>query len=126
MSLPTLDDAARRHFEPRAADVTTRLGLLSEAKATGLSTFAVVQPVLPGDVDALADALAERVDSVRVDVLRGEENATSDFDDPRYADARSEAWQRDRSLALREALARRGVAVWTSELPPDLSIGADA
>lgn len=124
VSLPTLDDAVRRHFEPRAADVATRLALLSDARARGISTFAVVQPVLPGDVDALADALSERVDSVRVDVLRGEESAATDFDDPRYADARSDAWQRERTLILREGLARRGVAVWTSELPPELGTGA--
>ena len=103
--------------------MATRLALLADAKARGISTFAVVQPVLPGDVDALADALSERVDSVRVDVLRGEENAATDFDDPRYADARSEAWQRERTLALRAGLARRGVAVWTSELPPALATG---
>lgn len=114
-SIPTIDDEVRRAFEPRAAPIAERLEVLQAMRARGLRTFAVVQPVLPGDVHALADALARVADSVSVDVLRGEEGAASTFD--RYADARSDAWQRERAQALVAALHARGVPVWDGELP---------
>jgi DNA repair photolyase len=118
ISIPTADADVLRHFEPRAASVDERLAVLSQLRAAGVRTFAVVQPMLPGDTGALADALAERVASVSLDVLRGIEGAAREFSDERYAAATGDAWQRDRALALRDALVARGVAVWDSELPP--------
>ncbi|MCB9593129.1 MAG: radical SAM protein [Sandaracinaceae bacterium] len=115
-SLPTVDDAVRAWFEPRAASVADRLEVLAALRARGVRTFAVVQPVLPGDVDALADALAAVADSVSLDVLRGEEDATELFD--AHAEARDPGWQRDRLEALTRALDARGVPRWDGELPP--------
>lgn len=120
VSLPTVDDEVRRHFEPRAASVPERLDLLARLRAVGVTTMAVVQPLLPGPAAPLADALTTHADSVSIDVLSGEEGATALFDDPRYAHARSDSWQHDRALALRDTLAERGVAVWRGELPPAL------
>ncbi|MBX3274009.1 MAG: radical SAM protein [Sandaracinaceae bacterium] len=116
-SLPTIDDAVRARFEPRAASIAERLDVLRALRARGVATFAVVQPVLPGDLDALADALAEVAGSVSLDVLRGEGSARADFD--AHPEARDEAWQRDRVLALRAALDARGVPRWEGELPAD-------
>jgi DNA repair photolyase len=120
-SVPTIDDEARRHFEPRAASIPERLEALATLRAAGARTFAVVQPVLPGSIEALADALAGAVSSVSIDVLRGEEGAGRDFDDPRFADARRDDWQRARAEELALALAARGVALWSCELPPELT-----
>ena len=119
-SLPTIDDETRRHFEPRAASIPERLAALEALRAAGAKTLAVVQPMLPGPVDALADALAARCDSVSMDVLRGVEGAGADFGDPRFAHAASEAWQEEHARALADALGRRGVPIWTGELPPEL------
>jgi DNA repair photolyase len=122
VSLPTVDDEARRHFEPRAASVAERLEALAALRAAGVRTFAVVQPLLPGPVDTLADALARTVTSVSVDVLRGEQGASADFAAaPRWAEAREERWQRARLAELVAALEARGVAVWPGELPAELS-----
>ena len=55
-----------------------------------------------------------------IDVLRGEEQATSDFDDPLYAESRTHAWQRARADELMAALAARNIPVWPGELPPEL------
>lgn len=118
VSLPTIDDAVRRHFEPRAASVEQRLEILASLRAAGVSTLAVVQPIMAGSIDALADALAEHVDAVVVDVLQEEEGAHADFDDPRYRDTRSEDWQRSRALSLVELLRARDVEIWAQELPP--------
>lgn len=119
VSLPTIDEDVREHFEPRAASVSERLDVLRSLRAAGVRTFAVVQPLLPGSTDALADALAATTDGVAIGVLHGEEAATSLFDDPRFAIARSDGWQRDHARALREALLARGATIWTDELPPE-------
>lgn len=121
VSLPTVDERARRHFEPRAATVAQRLELLAQLRAHGISTLAVVQPLLPGPHDALVDALSAHADSVSIDVLRGEEGAVPLFDDPRFAHARYDAWQRRRARRLADDLRARGVSVWRGELPPGLT-----
>jgi len=118
-SVPTLDDAVRTWFEPRGAPIDERLGVLRRMKERGIKTFAVVQPMLPGDPDQLADQLAEVADSVSLDILRGEENAASLFD--RHHAARTEAWQRAQLSTLEQALESRGVPRWEGELPPDLA-----
>jgi DNA repair photolyase len=126
VSLPTVDDEVRRHFEPRAASVAQRLALLEQVRAAGVHAIAVVQPLLPGPHAALVDALAARADSVSIDVLRGEEEAGPLFDDPRYAAAREGAWQLQRAQRLADELRARGVAVWHGELPPALRPRAPA
>jgi DNA repair photolyase len=122
VSLPTVDDSVRAHFEPRAASVAERLAVLDRLRQAGVRTHAMVQPLLPGPVDALADALAARADSVRIDVLHGECGAQADFDG--HAEARSETWQRNRAVELAAALGARGVPLWPDELPPELAQGA--
>lgn len=121
VSLPTIDDDVRKHFEPRASPIHARLAMLAKLGAHGVKTFAVVQPMLPGDVVELADALARCVSSVSIDVLHGVEGAVRDFEEPRYAMARDAGWQRERAERLREELGVRGVAVWSGELPPDIA-----
>jgi DNA repair photolyase len=116
-SLPTLDDAVRAHFEPRAASIPERLEVLGALGRAGVETFGVVQPLLPGPLDALVDALAEHCASVTLDVLRGTEGAAGDFADPRFAHATDDGWQAQRAAALEAALRARGVPVWR-ELPP--------
>jgi DNA repair photolyase len=123
VSIPTVDDAVGRHFEPRASLPSERLGALRQLRAAGVRTFAVVQPLLPGSARALADALAETVSSVSIGPLEGVEGAAELFADARYAMAADPAWQRRQTEALAEALAERGVAVWPGspgELPAEL------
>jgi DNA repair photolyase len=119
-SIPTISDETRRHFEPRAASIPERLESLARLRALGVKTFAVVQPLLPGSIEALADAFAAAVTSVSIDVLRGEEQASGDFDDPRYTESRTDAWQQERRAELTAALTARGIPVWSGELPPEL------
>ena len=120
ISIPTIDDDVRLHFEARGASIAERLGALDTLRRAGARTFAIVQPLLPGNVLQLADALAARVESVRIDTLHGVENAAEDFTAPAYAEASDPGWQADRALALADALRQRGVAVWTGELPDEL------
>ena len=120
VSLPTVDDEVRRHFEPRGATIAGRLAVLRSFRGLGVRTLAVVQPLLAGSLAAHADALAECADSVSIDVLRGLGGAGSLFDDPRYATSATDGWQLARAHALVEALGARGVPVWRGELPPEL------
>ncbi len=117
-SIPTFDDDVRRHFEPRAASIADRFALLRTLRAAGVETFAVVQPMLPGPVEAFADALAESVSSVSIDVLYGVQGASADFADPTYTAAATEDWQREHAAALSAALERKGVTIWHGDLPP--------
>jgi DNA repair photolyase len=121
VSIPTADDAVRHHFEPRGASIDERLELLRAFARAGVRTFAMVQPLLPGSIPALADALAGAVESASIDVLRGVEGAAEEFADPRYAFAQEPRWQEDHAAELAEALGQRKIAVWTGDLPPELS-----
>lgn len=121
VSLPTVDEDVRRHFEPRGATIAERLDILRSFRALGVRTLAVVQPLLAGSLEAHADALAECVDSVSIDVLRGVEGAGQQFADPRYVATASDEWQLARAHALVDALTARGVPVWRGELPPELT-----
>ena len=124
VSLPTVDDEVRRHFEPRAASVSERLHVLGELRRAGVRTIAVVQPILEGPLEELADALARSVSSVSIDILRETYAAAEDFADPRYAHSATEAWQLERAELLSRLLVSRGVPVWRGELPDDLVRGS--
>lgn len=113
VSLPTIDDDVRRYFEPRASSVEERLAALDELRAAGVDTFGIIQPMFPGSVEALADALASRVRSARIDVLYG--TYAADFS--AFPFATDERWQRQRAEELSTALRARGVAIWPGELP---------
>ncbi len=120
VSLPTVDADVLAHFEPRGASANQRLSILRAARQRGITTMAVVQPMLPGSVEALADRLAEHADSVSLDRLRGTNDAQPLFDTPGYAGCDDPQWQASRLHALGDALHARGVALWHGELPPHL------
>jgi DNA repair photolyase len=120
VSLPTVDDGVRRHFEPRAASVSERIAVLARFREARVRTFVVTQPMLEGPLEAQADAIAAHASSASIDVLRGEEGAKAEFSDPRYAHTRATAWQAERAGALAAALQARGVEVWGGELPAEL------
>jgi len=122
VSLPTVDDTTRAHFEPRAASVAERLEVLRVFRNAGVETGAIVQPLLPGPLIPMADTLAQHVSSVSIDVLRGVEGAGQEFADPRYRASADPKWQMERALALRELLVARGVDVWRGELPEKMIV----
>lgn len=121
VSLPTVDDDVRRHFEPRAATVAERLNLLSRVRETGTYAFVLVQPVMEGSMVELADRISEHADGVQIGVLEGVQGAEKDFMHPDYAHTTDENWQRDRVFELLDLLAERGVPHWTSDVPPVFS-----
>ena len=120
VSLPSADPEVLAHFEPRAADLDARVRVLERFATRGVRTLAVVQPMLPGPVEVLADLLAAHASSVSLGGLQGTNDAADDFDREPYRGCADETWQRDRMAQLEAALEARGVPIWHGELPPDL------
>ena len=67
-SITTADDNIRKIFEPNAPPIMERVRALDELHRTGIKTFVMIAPMLPG-AESLAEVLAERVDHVIVDRL---------------------------------------------------------
>ena len=68
-SIPTDTDEYRRIFEPDADPVEERFAALRALHAAGIQTFAVIQPVLPMNVERLVENVAPYVRAVRLDRL---------------------------------------------------------
>ncbi|MFT6397254.1 MAG: DNA repair photolyase [Bradymonadia bacterium] len=121
ISLPTVDDEVRRHFEPRSASVEQRLNLLARIRETGTRTLVLVQPIMQGSLVELADRISENADGAQIGVLEGVQGAGEEFSNPAYAHTTDENWQRDRALELMELLTERGVPHWTTDVPPEFA-----
>lgn len=66
-SIPSDDDRYRLIFEPGGDPIERRLEALEALHAAGINTFAVIQPILPMDVDRLVDRVAPLIRAVRFD-----------------------------------------------------------
>ena len=66
LSVTTADDRIRQLFEPHAPAIPARLQALAELHQSGLRTYAMIAPLLPGAED-LPELLAGKIDSVRLD-----------------------------------------------------------
>jgi DNA repair photolyase len=65
-SIATADDSVRKLFEPHAPPIGERLRALGELHRSGIRTYAMIAPMLPG-AGLLAEALKGKVDYVMVD-----------------------------------------------------------
>lgn len=124
LSIPTDDDEVRRRFEPGADSVEERFLALERLHAAGVTTFGVVQPVLPMDPERLVARMAPLVRAVRVDRMQC-------LDLERVArlyafspEARSEGFFARTIGALRAGFAARGVAIDERDDLPGLLFGA--
>jgi DNA repair photolyase len=133
-SIPTDDDRVGKAYEPRAALVSERFETLRTLRRAGIRTIAVVQPLLPMNVERLIDQLAEVCDAIRVDIHRppalgGAPLVSRDPDVPSPPD--QDAVRRE----LVRAAERRGLPLWTTHVPlcaahgstplPELPLGDD-
>jgi len=66
LTITTMDDGIRKMFEPHSSPVKARITALAELHAQGITTFAMIAPMLPG-AEGLASALAGKVDYILVD-----------------------------------------------------------
>jgi len=108
-SIPTDDDRVRREFEPGADPIEDRLAAIEELHGAGLTTFAVIQPVLPMDPARLVEHLAPHVDAVRVDRMYEMRTAAALYAAAGREDAATDAFFSETARALRRGFADRGV-----------------
>jgi DNA repair photolyase len=66
LSVTTADDEIRKLFEPKAPSIKERLGTLEELHHSGIRTYAMIAPVLPG-AENLVNALEGKVDYIIID-----------------------------------------------------------
>jgi DNA repair photolyase len=110
-SIPTDDDSVRVAFEPGADPVEERLEALAACHAAGLRTFAVIQPVLPMNVDRLVQRLAPIVRAVRVDCMQDVARHRHLYEAAGMLHALEPAFFEATSAALREGFARHRVTM---------------
>lgn len=65
-SIATANDSIRELFEPHAPPIEDRLTALNELHRSGIRTYAMIAPILPG-AELLAEALQGKVDYILVD-----------------------------------------------------------
>jgi DNA repair photolyase len=109
LSIPTDDDSMRAAFEPGADPIDERLRALEALASRGITTFAVVQPMLPMDPEALAARLAPLVSMVRIDRMYELARVRPLYERAGRLDAMEDTFFEETERALREALERRGV-----------------
>jgi DNA repair photolyase len=67
-SITTADDNIRRLFEPSVSSVNDRIAALEELHQSGIRTFAMIAPLLPG-AEGLPGLLGGKVDYVLIDKM---------------------------------------------------------
>ena len=65
-SITTAEESVRKIFEPNATPIEERISALEELHRNGITTYAMIAPVLPG-AENLVSMLAGKVDHILVD-----------------------------------------------------------
>lgn len=110
-SIPTDNDEYRRLFEPNADPIEERFAALRALHAAGVKTFAVIQPVLPMNVERLVENVAPFVRAVRLDKLYVGERIAHVYDEHGLSAFRTEQYAVETIDALARAFLSRGVTV---------------
>jgi DNA repair photolyase len=111
ISIPTDDDRVRSHFEPGADPVEARIAALAALHAAGVRTCAVIQPVLPMNVERLVDLLSPLVRAVRIDRMHRMDRALALYAAGGYAQAASDEFFDATEKTLRAGFRARGIAI---------------
>jgi len=67
-TITTADERIRKIFEPNTPSIKERIDALSRLHESGIKTFVMIAPVLPG-AENLVDLISEKVDYVLIDRL---------------------------------------------------------
>jgi DNA repair photolyase len=103
MTVTTDDESVRRALEPDSPSTERRIAALAELRAAGIRVQATLSPLLPGDLERLAERLEPAADRVLIDdffrgdgaggsrsksaLARLEDLGFSDWAKPGYADS---------------------------------------
>lgn len=108
-SIATADEEIKNIFEPKAPPLKERIHALESLHAGGITTYAMIAPVLPGAVH-LADELAGKVDYVLVDRLNYH-YADRLFLENKMTWAKKDAFVADETRQLKRRLEQAGIPV---------------
>jgi DNA repair photolyase len=111
MSVPTDDDRVRAEIEPGTESIEARIATLRALREAGLTTFAVLQPMLPLDPARTVDLIAPWVQAVRIGPLFEKHRIADSFARLGRMEALSERWERETFEDLRSRFEARGVPV---------------
>ena len=65
-SIITLDEGVRRHFEPMASPIGDRINALRQLESSGVSTYAMIAPILPRITDGGLESLLRELSNAGV------------------------------------------------------------
>jgi DNA repair photolyase len=110
-SIPTDNDAYRRIFEPGADPVDDRIQALEAFHKAKVPTVAVIQPILPMDVDRLVERVAPIVRAVRIDRMYSMHLVDRLYREHDLVEAAGDAFFEEHLQRLKEAFSARGVII---------------
>jgi DNA repair photolyase len=110
-SIPTDADEYRQIFEPNADPIEERFAALRALHEAGVKTFAVIQPVLPMNVERLVENVAPYVCAVRLDRLYVGERVRHLYDDHGLAAFRTQEYADQTIARLANAFRALGITV---------------
>lgn len=110
-SVPSDDDRYRSIFEPGGDSVEDRIDALRRCAEAGLHTTAVIQPVLPMNVDRLVELIAPIVRAVRIDRMYELHKVRHLYEANGLGWAMQDAFFDDHIGRLREGFRAHGVMV---------------
>jgi DNA repair photolyase len=111
LSIPTDADEYRQIFEPDADPIEERLEALRILHAAGVRTFAVIQPVLPMNIERLVDAIAPFARAVRIDGMHVTPRAMALYEQHGLEQYSTKEFANETIRALTRAFKERGVKV---------------
>jgi DNA repair photolyase len=111
MSVPTDDDRVRAEIEPGTESIEARIATLRALREAGLTTFAILQPMLPLDPARTVELIAPWAQAVRIGPLFEKHRIADSFARLGRTDALDERWERDTFEDLRARFEARGVPV---------------
>ncbi len=109
LSIPTDDDSVRRQFESGADPIDERIDALEQLHRAGITTFVVVQPMLPMDPDRLVERVAPFARFARVDRMHMTPAAAELYRACEQSEAATDRFFDDTERTLRDRFARAGV-----------------
>lgn len=111
LSIPTDDDAMRLAFEPGGDPIEARLQALEACHRAGLVTFAVIQPMLPMNVERLVERVAPFVKAVRIDRMYEMKRVLPLYEAAGCLEAAEDGFFERTGRQLREAFLARGIVI---------------
>lgn len=111
LSIPTDDDRIRHIFEPGGDPIEDRFEALARFHEANVTTFGVVQPILPMDPVNLVDRLAPLIRAVRIDRMHSIHQSLHLYERAGRTDAATDAFFERTGATLRSLFEERGVAM---------------